>query len=315
MRSPDSLYPWLTMTTTHNALDHDGFLVTTEWLSEHLNHPNLRLFDATSGDTLLREGSDAVGTGFEAYQAAHIPGARYIDLQADLSDAASAIRFTLPDPSTLKQAIEHLGIGTGDTVVVYSTSTYGWATRVWLQLREAGFTRAAVLDGGRKKWTAEQRPLQSGVLPPYPGATLAGVPAAKSYFVGKVDVLEGIVAPETVCVVNALDEDQHSGKKPAKAGRPGHIAGSANVPVGSLVETRTNEFKSKDQIRESFEAAGITASKRIITYCGGGIAATADAFALLRIGHDDVAVYDASLAEWALDPTLPMLAPAAGVAD
>ena len=107
------------------------------------------------------------------------------------------------------------------------------------------------------------------------------------------------------CVLNALTEEQHRGGGVAY-GRPGRIAGSANVPARSLVDPQTHAYLPADVLRERFAAAGALAAGRVITYCGGGIAASSDAFVLTLLGHEGVAVYDASLSEWATDPSLPM---------
>ena len=106
------------------------------------------------------------------------------------------------------------------------------------------------------------------------------------------------------CVVNALDRAQHRGETQHYA-RPGHIAGSANVPAMELVDEATHRYRPLDELRAAF-ADVVGRDERVITYCGGGIAASSDAFVLHMLGHDDVAVYDNSLSEWAADPSLPM---------
>jgi thiosulfate/3-mercaptopyruvate sulfurtransferase len=122
--------------------------------------------------------------------------------------------------------------------------------------------------------------------------------------VGKEEVLRSI-GDNAVCTINALSPEQHAGTGGNTYGRPGHIKGSVNLPAAHLLDPNTNEFRSADELREGFATVGASA-KGVITYCGGGIAASADAFALVLLGHPDVKLYDASLSEWASDPTLPM---------
>jgi thiosulfate/3-mercaptopyruvate sulfurtransferase len=109
----------------------------------------------------------------------------------------------------------------------------------------------------------------------------------------------------SACVLNALTEEQHRGGG-VTYGRPGRIAGSSNVPARDLVDPDTHAYLPADALRAKFEAAGALGAGRVITYCGGGIAASSDAFVLTLLGRDDVALYDASLSEWAGDPSLPM---------
>ena len=122
--------------------------------------------------------------------------------------------------------------------------------------------------------------------------------------VGKGEVLRSI-GDNAVCTINALSPEQHAGTGGNTYGRPGHITGSVNLPAAHLLDPNTNEFLPPDELRERFATVGASA-KGVITYCGGGIAASADAFALVLLGHPDVKLYDASLSEWATDPTLPM---------
>jgi thiosulfate/3-mercaptopyruvate sulfurtransferase len=118
-------------------------------------------------------------------------------------------------------------------------------------------------------------------------------------------VLAGLGARAT-CVLNALTEEQHRGTGGVHYGRPGRIAGSVNVAARSLVDPKTHAYLPTDALREHFKASGALDSGRVITYCGGGIAASSDAFVLALLGHERVSVYDASLSEWAGDASLPM---------
>jgi len=160
-----------------------------------------------------------------------------------------------------------------------------------------------VLNGGWRKWTLEGRPISTEPCS-YPPARLVPRPRP-GLFADKSAVLAGLGDTAT-CVLNALTEEQHRGTGGVHYGRPGRIAGSGNVPARSLVDPKTHAYLPLDQLRKQFEQAGALGSGRVITYCGGGIAASSDAFVLAMLGHEDVAVYDASLSEWAADRSLPM---------
>jgi thiosulfate/3-mercaptopyruvate sulfurtransferase len=170
-------------------------------------------------------------------------------------------------------------------------------------LRAFGFENAAVLNGGWKKWTLEGCPVapDAGARPPRRFVTKP----RPELIADKQAVLAG-VGNRATCLVNALTEEQHRGTGGVTYGRPGRIAGSANVAARDLVDPATHAYLPAETLRERFKAAGAMDAGRVITYCGGGIAASSDAFVLTLLGKDDVAVYDASLSEWAADPSLPM---------
>lgn len=111
---------------------------------------------------------------------------------------------------------------------------------------------------------------------------------------------------ESTCIVNALARDQHTGESQVHYGRPGRIPSSVVVPAMELVDPATGAFRPWAELRALFEEAGALRADQVITYCGGGIAASADAFALAMLGCENVALYDASLSEWARDESLPM---------
>jgi thiosulfate/3-mercaptopyruvate sulfurtransferase len=264
--------------------------------------PRLRLYDVTTHLRPVTPGPWRVESGRADYLAAHIPGAGFIDLQADLSDAASPLRFTQPGPSRLAAAFAAAGIGDDDEVVLYSSSHPMWATRVWWLLRSIGVA-ARVLDGGLPLWRAEGRPVAQGAeaYPPAPVLTPRPQPAR---WADKQDVLLAI-GQQRVCTLNALSADLHAGTAPISYGRPGHVLGSVNVPYGALLDGQ-GRLRPADELRAAFDAVGALAARQVICYCGGGIAATLDALALTLAGHANVAVYDGSLQEWAADPALPM---------
>lgn len=170
-------------------------------------------------------------------------------------------------------------------------------------LREYGFDNAALLNGGFQKWAREGRPVETGPAHPRPPARFI-IRERRRLMVNKEEVLAAI-NDGGVCTINALRAEQHAGTGGNTYGRPGHITGSVNVPAAELVNPETNELLPAAELRRRFAAVGAM-DRRVINYCGGGIAASADAMILVMLGHPDVKVYDASLSEWAVDPSLPM---------
>jgi thiosulfate/3-mercaptopyruvate sulfurtransferase len=283
---------------------HPEALVSGEWLERHLDDPGLRVYDCTT--YLAYEVGTGkpytVVSGRADYEAGHIPGSVYLDLQADFSVEPSPYSFTLPAPEVAAKAFERHGVGVGTRVVLYSRKAMHWATRFWWMLRWLGFDDAALLDGGFDRWQADGRPVSTE-----PGAYPAGRLTARprpGLFVGKDAVLAAI-GDEAVCTINALAPDLHSGEN-ARYGRPGRIPGSVNVPATAQVNPETLELLPAQEVSRAFTAAGAAPDKPVIAYCGGGIAATLDAFLLHQLGYRDIAVYDASMSEWAKDDTLPI---------
>jgi thiosulfate/3-mercaptopyruvate sulfurtransferase len=284
------------------AFAHPEFLVSTDWLAAHARDADLRIVDATVHLRPAQQGPYNIESGRADYLAGHIPGATFIDVAGELADTTSTLRFTMPSPAAAARTLAAAGIGSEHRIVTYSTTTPMWATRLWWMLRSLGCTRVHVLDGGFRRWRAEGRPVDTGpcTLPPAP-FTPRPQPAR---WADRDEVL-AMIGSRDVCTLNALSAASHAGTAPVNYGRPGHIAGSVNVPYASLLDA-DGRFRQAQALRATLGAAGAFASRRVICYCGGGIAATLTAFALQMLGHADVAVYDGSLTEWVRDPALPM---------
>lgn len=282
---------------------HPEFIVEAGWLASALDDPGVRVLDCTQHLT-PRPGNvfNDIKPGLADFEKGHIPGAGYIDIDRDISDNANPnLHFTLPGPDRFAQAMARFGVGDETMVVLYSTANHWWATRVWWMLRVFGHDRAAVLNGGFQKWKREGLPVETG-----PGRAPRPTRYTPRYrpgqVVGKEEVLAAIGAND-VCIVNALRPEQHAGTGGASYGRPGHITGSINVAAVNVVD-QDNVFKTASELQRMF--AGALAKPRVITYCGGGIAASSAAMILTMLGHRKVQLYDASLAEWAADLSLPM---------
>jgi thiosulfate/3-mercaptopyruvate sulfurtransferase len=285
------------------AFAHPEFLIDTATLERRLGDPELRVFDCTTNLIPDPKTTYQAVPARADFEKGHIPGAQFIDLQADLSDTSQRLRFMLPSADAFAAAMSRFGVGDGARVVLYSTANPWWATRVWWLLRVFGFDDTAVLDGGWQKWSREGRPVETGPSKPYPAAHFV-VREQRALMVGKEEVLRA-VGNNAVCTLNALAPEQHAGTGGNTYGRPGRIEGSVNLPAAHLLDPSTNAFLPPGELRRRFDAVGAF-DKEVITYCGGGIAASADAFALVMLGHPAVKLYDASMSEWATDPSLPM---------
>ena len=281
-------------------------LVSTDLLEAHLHDPGLRIFECT---TYLRPAApdEAVPYHPEAgrgdYEAGHVPGAGFLDLPGELSRQDAPVHFMMLPPEEFAEVMGRHGVGAGSRVVLYSRDRIMWATRVWWMLHAMGFEHAAVLDGGFEKWLAEGRPVDAEPCA-YPPATFTPHPCP-GLFVERTTVLNAIQDPN-VCLINTLSEPDFRGEAPSRYGRPGHIPSSVNLPWPDLIDPETNVLIPLGQAAKRLEALGADRAERIVCYCGGGISATMGLLLLYRLGYDNLALYDASMAEWARDESLPI---------
>lgn len=283
--------------------NYPAFLVSSDWLGQHLDAARVRVIDCT---THLRPKPDFslydVVPGREDFERGHISGAAFLDIEYEVSEPHPRLRFMLPTPERLAAAMSRLGVSDDTFVVCYSTANHWWATRLWWMLQVFDHRRAAVLDGGFQKWKAEGRAIETGPARPVARGSFTPRGLRRELVADRDEVLAAIGAKD-VCTVNALRPEQHAGTGGVHYGRRGHIAGSINIPAIHHVNA-DNTFKKPEELCGLFEPA--LEKSRVITYCGGGIAATSGAFVLAMLGKENVKVYDASLTEWAADPTLPM---------
>lgn len=273
-------------------------LVSTRWLEAELGARDLVVLDCTVRLESMPDGYRSV-SGRADFEAGHILGARFADLEGALSDLTSPHRFAVPEPHVLAAAMEELGVGDDSRVVLYDDNQSMWASRVWWMLRWIGFDRAALLDGGLVGWRNEGRPVT--VEKRDAERARLTVNLRPSLIADKAEVMAAIGDGST-CIIDALPEAMFRGEVTAYR-RPGHIPGATNTAASSLVDPASGRFLSDAELETKFSS---DRSSRTITYCGGGIAASADAFVMTRLGFKDVAVYTASLQEWAADPDAPL---------
>jgi thiosulfate/3-mercaptopyruvate sulfurtransferase len=282
---------------------HPEFLIETDWLERHLDDPKVIVLDCTTHLIPNPKTTYDVVPGLADFERGHIKGAQFCDVSRDVSDTSVTLRFMRQSPADFAAAMRRFGVGDDTKVVTYSSANPWWATRVWWLLREFGHDNAAVLNGGWQKWSRENRPAETGPAKSRPPGSFTAKPP-RGLMVGK-EAVRAAIGDGAICTLNALTADQHKGSGGNAYGRPGRIAGSVNVPAAHLLDPASNTFLPADELRRKFDQAGAM-DREVIVYCGGGIAASADALALTMLGHTKVRIYDASLSEWAKDDTLPM---------
>lgn len=287
------------------AFTNPHYLVETDWLADHLHDPDLRIFDCSVGI----QPAEGEGTGFslingrQAWEQEHIPGSGFADLMGDLSDPDANFMFKMPAVEQFARVMGGYGISPNSRVIVYDAMMNMWAARVWWMLRAFGFDNAAVLNGGWQKWTHEGRPISTDP-PHYPEATFTAQPRPK--LIAHKDEVFAAIQDGDTCILNALNAEDHDGMAPTRYQRPGRIPSSVNVPAMTMVDPESHAYLPEEQLRAQFAHVGATRSGRVITYCGGGIAASSSAFILTLLGVDNVALYDGSLTDWTADPAMPM---------
>jgi thiosulfate/3-mercaptopyruvate sulfurtransferase len=293
------------MSTTALELDWPGTLVETGWLQAHLGHPQLRIIDIRGyvRTTVLGDGKQrAEYTGaHDEYAADHIPGAVFVDWTSDITDHADPVPAQLATPEDFAALMSSLGIGDDDYVVLYDHKGTQFATRGWWALGYYGHDRAAVLNGGRNKWAAENRPV-STAMPALAPATFTPRQGRQRRETA-AEVLAHSQQGDAL-IIDARDREQYSGAI-ARGKQGGHVPGARLLPNATLF-TPQGTWKSDAELRAVLADAGITeqAEQPVVAYCNGGVAATTVLFAMDRLGLTG-ANYDGSWNEWGNNLDLP----------
>jgi thiosulfate/3-mercaptopyruvate sulfurtransferase len=270
--------------------DDPATLVSTEWLHRRLGAPDTRVIDASW--YLPDMGRDARSE----YEAAHIPGARFLDID-EVSDGRSALPHMAPPIEKFMSRMRRLGVGDGHTVVIYDGAGLFTAARIWWLFRLFG-QRAAVLDGGLPKWRAEGRPVTAEA----PAIRDRHMTAQRRGGMMR-DVTE--VAREAKLgraqIVDARAAERFAGAaaEPRPGLRAGHVPGSRSLPFARLLDA-DGTMKDEDGLRAAFAEAGVDLYRPVITTCGSGVTAAIVNLALERLGHEDHSLYDGSWSEWGM---------------
>ncbi|OLS53449.1 3-mercaptopyruvate sulfurtransferase [Rhodovulum sulfidophilum] len=282
------------------SYDDPKTLVSTDWLAAHLNDPDLRILDASCRPVFP---TDTPRDPVAEYQAAHIPGARFFDID-EISDQRSDLPHMAPPPEKFISRLRAMGVGDGHQVVVYDSAGLFSAARVWWTFRLMGKTDIAVLDGGLPKWRAEERPLED--MPPIVRDRHMTVQRQA----GLIKDVTQVAAASKLGdyeIVDARGASRFEGTdpEPRPGLRSGHIPGSKNVPFATLLNA-DGTMKSPEALKAVFEAAGVDLRKPVITSCGSGVTAAILSLALEVIGHRNHSLYDGSWSEWGMYGDLPV---------
>jgi thiosulfate/3-mercaptopyruvate sulfurtransferase len=264
-------------------------LVSTQWLQDHLDAPDIVVVDGSYYLPAMKRNAR------EEYLAGHIPGAVYFDIDA-ISDHSSDLPHMLPTPEAFSSAMRTMGIGDGLTIVVYDGVGLFSAPRVWWTFRTFGVRDVYILDGGLQKWKAEGRPLDFGEVRRTPRHFTARFNRGA---VADVDDVKKALAHPDIQVVDARSAGRFAGTapEPRPGLKSGHMPGALNLPYDTLLED--GRLIAPEQIRAKFTAAGIDLDKPVVTSCGSGVTAAVLWFALDAIGKEPKALYDGSWTEWA----------------
>ncbi|MBV1863538.1 MAG: 3-mercaptopyruvate sulfurtransferase [Rhodobacteraceae bacterium] len=266
-------------------------IVSTKWLAEHINAPDIRILDASWFLPVSQRDP------LEEYEECHIPGARFFDID-DVSDSNSELPHMAPPLEKFMSRMRKMGIGDGHRVIVYDSAGIVTAPRVWWMFRLMGQTDVAVLDGGLMKWLRDGYETED--MPPV--IRDRHMTARRNALLVK-DVTQVALASKLrqAEIVDARSVARFTGaeEEPREGLRRGHIPHSINVYHGDLI-TREGTMKPVDELKTIFETAGVDLSRPIITTCGSGVTACVLDLALERIGHRDHSVYDGSWSEWGM---------------
>ncbi len=266
-------------------------LVSTQWLADNLGQNGLAVVDAT----MFMPGSGRSGRA--EFLDAHIPGARFLDID-EVSDKTKPTPHMLPPAAEFGRAMERLGVGGDERIVVYDNSPLRTAARGWFMLRHFGARRVAILDGGFQKWTAEGRAVESGE------------PAPRTARFEAIERAGEVVAKEDVLGVGLLLDARGAGRfegsepDPRPGVATGHIPGSRNLPFASLYN-EDGTFRDREEIARAFAAAGADPQAPFVATCGSGVTANSLIFAAHLLGNGDTKLYDGSWSEWGADPSTP----------
>ncbi len=267
-------------------------LVSTQWVADNLGQDDLVAVDTTM--FMPGSGRDARAE----YLAAHIPEARFLDVN-EISDKTTPTPHMLPPAAKFGRAMEALGIGRDDCIVVYDNAPLRTAARGWFMFRHFGAEQVAILDGGFQKWTAEGRGTESGE--PAPRAARFEAQERPGEVVAKEDLLAG-----AGLLLDARGAGRFEGREPdPRPGvAPGHIPGSRNLPFATLYKEE-GTFRDRVEIERAFAAAGADPRAPFVASCGSGVTANSLIFAAHLLGNGETRLYDGSWSEWGADPSTP----------
>jgi thiosulfate/3-mercaptopyruvate sulfurtransferase len=274
-------------------------LVSTEWLARHLGDPGLRIADVRW--SLLEKDK-----GRNAYLQGHIPGAVFMDVDGDLASprGQGPGRHPLPLPERFAESMSRAGIGSDTHVIAHDFGDGSTAARLWWLLRYFGHERVSLLDGGFALWTAEGRPVEAPVSS-YPPSEFAAVPRAAMLV--DADAVDRLRTDPRTLILDSRMAERYEGRVEPIDPLAGHIPGAKNRPYPANVRSAQDaRFLEPARLREQFMQLGADRAERVIAYCGSGVNACQNLFALQLAGFEAGLLYEGSWSDWCSVPSRAM---------
>lgn len=278
-----------------------SLLVETDWLAEHLAGERLRVVDIRGSIKPPTAPKPWYAGKREAYGEAHIPGAVFVDWTEDIVEPDAPVHMALAGPQRFKALMERLGIGDDSEVVVYD-DTGGLAPRLWWALNYYGHSAVRLLDGGWPRWVAESRPVTAAL--PAPRKAVFTPRVEPGWRAGPAEVRGAMTQPR-IALVDCRNPEEWRGEI-GRGEKTGRIPGSRNVPAVKMLEGDFRTWRSGEQIRDLYAAAGITSEQNVITYCNAGVSASVGLFGLRLAGFPTASNFAGSWYEWEADPSNPI---------
>ncbi len=281
------------------------WLVSTQWLAEHLDDPNVVIVDASWA--FPEDGPTGLGTPFEEYLEERIPGAVFFDIDEIAAPDSHPLHHMLPDAGQFARQVGELGIGSHHQVIVYDSYAPFAAPRAWWMFRHFGHDNVAVLDGGLEKWGLEGHPVEEGEPAPRPRAEF--IARVRPHMVADLKQVKEALENGSAQVVDARSPGRFCGTEPEpyEGIESGHMPGALNLHYETLLAI-DNTLKHPHELKALFDAAGVDLEKPVIFSCGSGVTACLPLLAAAVLGFGDFPVYDGSWQQWASTPGLERLA-------
>lgn len=266
-------------------------LVSADWVADHLSDPNVRVIDGSYH--LAATGRD----GKAEYLEAHIPGALHFDIDAVCDPNPTPSPHMFPSAEDFAAALGAMGISNDQRVIVYDADGLFSAPRVWWMFRVFGHENVAVMNGGFRKWQAEDHPVTTDIPSFAATSFTARLDGTK---LRSIEQIQANIESGAELVLDARAANRFDGSQPeARPGvEPGHIPGSSNLPYAEIVDAEAGTFRDADTLRVAFDRAGVDGSRTVATTCGSGVTACILGLGMHLVGRDNWALYDGSWTEW-----------------